>query len=208
MTSYSQAGQDKFAYLASNRRRDGIFLDVGAHDGYQNSNTLGLEAIGWDGLLVDIQCLPGLARRRCDFVCCDTLTADWPRLLEPWLPHEYIDYLSLDVDDASTQTLEMILKCPVTFGAITIEHDLYRVGPVPQMAQRNLLLRSGYDLVCSDVMIAPGPGIPGDGGSFEDWYLHKAIIPRDRRDRYRCHNQLGTTIIKDDECADSQSAGA
>jgi hypothetical protein len=190
VNSYSQAGQDRFAYLLSGQKRDGTFLEVGAYDGYAVSNTLGLEEIGWTGFLLDIQCFPSIARRKAKFCCCDAAAADWSALLADWFPSRYVDYLSLDVDEATTTVLAKILKSETVFGIITIEHDKYRLGPAGQTIQRDLFLASGYDLVCSDVIVDSPPF----HGEFEDWYCHKDRIPKDRRDRYRCNAQLGTTI--------------
>lgn len=194
MTSYSQAGQDRFAFEVSGQKRNGVFLDVGAHDGRTNSNSLGLEEEGWRGLMVDIHPHEGLADRRNDFVIADATCADWPRLLELYLPDRYIDYLSLDVDEGTTEALKLLLLTGVVFGCVTIEHDIYRLGARPQDLQRHMLLACDYDLVCSDVIIEPGPGIPGQGGPFEDWYCHKSI-EESRRNRFRCHAQIGRTIV-------------
>jgi hypothetical protein len=196
MTSHSQSGQDLFAYLMSGKKNDGVFLDVGAHDGITNSNSLGLEEIGWRGLLVDIHCHPGLARRKSDFVICDAALADWKRTLELYMPSDHaFDYLSLDVDESTTATLEKLIALPMAFGVITIEHFAYRLGDGPRARQRDLLMADGYDLVCSDVVIEAGPGVPGQGGAFEDWWAFPEFVPKELRDRYRCHNQIGRTIV-------------
>lgn len=199
MNSYSQAGQDCFAYVLNNRKRNGTFLDIGAYDGYAVSNTLGLEELGWTGFLVDIQCLPSIARRKAKFCCCDVMGADWSTLLAEWFPEKYVDYLSLDVDEASTDTLKRIMATGFVFGCLTVEHDKYRLGPANQERQRSMLLPAGWDLVCSDVIVDSGPF----HGEFEDWYCFRRTIPQDRRDKYRCNAQLGTSIIKRDDYADA-----
>ena len=43
MKSFSQYYQDKAIDFALNRKRDGIFLDIGAHDGVSLSNTFFFE---------------------------------------------------------------------------------------------------------------------------------------------------------------------
>jgi hypothetical protein len=200
MTSHSQAGQDLFAYVMRGRKTDGVFLDVGAHDGVTNSNSLGLEEIGWRGLLVDIHCFPGLAARKNDFVIFDAAAADWKRTLELYMPFDGVfDYLSLDVDESTTATLERLLDLPIVFAVITIEHDAYRLGAGPRNRQRDLLLAGGYDLVCSDVVIEAGPGVPGQGGAFEDWWASPEFVSKELRDRYRCHNQIGRTITANED---------
>lgn len=194
MNSYSQAGQDRWAFEVSGQKRDGVFLDVGANDGFTNSNTRGLEEQGWRGLLVDIQFLPQIASRPSQFEICDARAADWSQIIKRYSLPNYIDYLSLDVDESTTETLKQILRTGVVFGCATVEHDIYRLGARPQDLQRHMLLACDYDLVCSDVIIEPGPGIPGQGGPFEDWYCHKSI-EESRRNRFRCHAQIGRTIV-------------
>jgi hypothetical protein len=51
---YSQIGQDKyFIENISNKKREGFFLDIGAHDGILESNTAALELdYGWSGICV------------------------------------------------------------------------------------------------------------------------------------------------------------
>lgn len=51
---FSQAGQDAFLDENLFRRRDGVFVEVGAYDGVTGSNTLFLEMMrGWSGFLVE-----------------------------------------------------------------------------------------------------------------------------------------------------------
>ena len=51
--STSQRGQDLIAFIASGGTRQGYFVEIGVGDGIMNSNSLGLERIGWKGLLVE-----------------------------------------------------------------------------------------------------------------------------------------------------------
>lgn len=49
--SYSQCGQDVFAYyFLFQQKRDGVFLDIGANDPVNGSNSYLLEQHGWTGL--------------------------------------------------------------------------------------------------------------------------------------------------------------
>lgn len=192
MKSYSQAGQDKFAWVMNGKKIDGTFLDIGCHDGHAYSNTLGLEELGWTGLALDIQTVSPIRDRRCPFVCADAITADFSKLLTRV---EY-DYLSLDVDEATPKVLEKIMQVThLNFGVITIEHDFYRLGPVPRQFERYLLTKCGYELACSDVVIEPGPGVPGEGGPFEDWWVRPTFVDMQTVNRFRCHQCIGRTIV-------------
>lgn len=52
--SKSESGQDLFAILASNFKEGGVFLEFGAYNGVDFSNTFLLEKVfGWTGLLVE-----------------------------------------------------------------------------------------------------------------------------------------------------------
>lgn len=197
MNSYSQAGQDRFVYEILNHKPDGTFLDIGCHDGRKHSNSLALEELGWRGLLVDIQTFPGLAFRASDFIVCDAVTADWKRIFELYFPGKTeIDYLSLDVDDATTQTLWHLLALPMRYRVITCEHDAYRLGPAQAAAQGNLLASAGYQLMCMDVCV--GPGEWGPGGPFESWWIAPELNTEENRRRFLCQNELGSNIVPDE----------
>lgn len=49
---YSQLGQDHWVLKHVNKT-DGIFIDIGAHDGIELSNTYLLEQMGWTGICVE-----------------------------------------------------------------------------------------------------------------------------------------------------------
>jgi FkbM family methyltransferase len=71
-----QAGQDLLAYLYFRGKKDGFFLDIGAHDGRTHSNTFIFEQLGWRGVCVEP--LPDVFKllrrnRRCD--CCQAALA-------------------------------------------------------------------------------------------------------------------------------------
>jgi hypothetical protein len=194
MNSYSQAGQDRFVYAILNHKPDGTFLDIGCHDGHRHSNSLGLEELGWTGLLVDIQTFPGLARRKSDFLIADCVTTDWRRTLELYLPGRcQVDYLSIDVDESTTNTLAALMKALVRFRVITVEHDSYRLGTANAVAQRNLLAPLGYELMAKDVCV--GPGEWGAGGPFEDWWVSHELMTGENFGRFGGTNQLGTSIV-------------
>lgn len=54
MTSYSQLGQDRIVLSLLNNKRNGYFVDVGAYDGVELSNTYLLETqYGWDGICIE-----------------------------------------------------------------------------------------------------------------------------------------------------------
>lgn len=170
MDSFSEQGQDIFAYthVAKNK---GTFLDVGCYDPIKNNNTFGLEQMGWTGILFDIDErweTPCKKLRSSPFILGDVLITDWSYSLL------YYDYLSLDVDDhdhepvSKTLTvLQHILDAGLSFRAITVEHDAYRLGNEPRASIRKLLAEHGYTLFRENVSCRP----PDPNWAFEDWFL-------------------------------------
>lgn len=163
--SYSQAGQDRFVHELIGGK--GNFLDIGANHPIQKSNTYGLEQIGWLGLLAerDDHCVGLLREQRTSPVLhVDATAANWKMLLKPMT---HFSYISLDVDICTQDTLKRLLADGITFDVLTIEHDKYRFGPLPQAIMREWLCGAGYKLICADV---------GDAGlPFEDWWVSPAL---------------------------------
>ena len=50
-----QRKQDVYAYVFFKGKREGFFIDIGAHDGKSLSNTYFFEQIGWNGICVEPQ---------------------------------------------------------------------------------------------------------------------------------------------------------
>jgi len=50
---YGQHGEDFLLWHFFNYRRDGYFLDIGAHDGIALSNTKSFEERGWRGICAE-----------------------------------------------------------------------------------------------------------------------------------------------------------
>lgn len=51
--SHSQLGADLVAYALHNGKKDGFYVDIGAHNGIEISNTLLFENLGWSGFCVE-----------------------------------------------------------------------------------------------------------------------------------------------------------
>jgi FkbM family methyltransferase len=55
MQFHSQLGQDRFVYetFFKNRTEPGVYVDIGAYDGVDSSNTLFFERLGWTGICIE-----------------------------------------------------------------------------------------------------------------------------------------------------------
>lgn len=171
-TPRSQAAQDIFVYevlVKPEKLLNGTFLDIGCSHPVCINNTYALEELGWRGVLVDNdpnaiqQCRE---RRKSTVIEGDTAKLDWKEILKPF--NGKMDYLSLDVDAASLDTLKALPLADVRFRVITIEHDKYRFGPKPQESMELLLGTAGYKRVCRDIC-NPVP--------FEDWWVDPNTVP-------------------------------
>jgi hypothetical protein len=165
MKYYSQAGQDHWVFDLFKGKRGGTFLDVGANHPIEISNSFALESqLGWRGFLIDN-----------DDYCCELCRrarvspihqVDSTKFDYKSLPVRDFDYLSLDVDDATLESLKKLLADGVTFRCATIEHDSYRFGPRARDAMRELLAKAGYKLERADVCNIQSPDMP-----YEDWWV-------------------------------------
>ncbi len=188
-SSYSQAGQDIFTAALLPKAR-GTFLDVGCGAPITINNTYALERIGWTGLLVDNSHEAAVACqevRITPVIWGDAVGLDWKNILPQYFKPGVIDYLSLDIDEASTDALMAILDAGAKFNVITAEHDSYRHGDRLRSAMRERLLRDGYYLVCADVCSA-------DGLPYEDWYCSDALS--DDAARFRSTGMKWTDVLK------------
>lgn len=182
-------GQDVFAHEVTGRKTDGRCVDVGAYNLVMCNNSYALEQLGWECLMVDLfKDEENLPKRTGVFIQGDATKLDWHRILGD----SYWDYLSLDVDDATLDTLKMLPLRNVRFGCITIEHDAYRVGNGPRDEMRRILRSWDYDLVCADVTI----NYP-DGSliAVEDWWVTPELSAQ--ANRFRSTGKLWDEILKE-----------
>jgi glycosyltransferase involved in cell wall biosynthesis len=155
--NYSQLHQDMFVLCALKGKRDGVYLELGAHEPIFISNTFLLEQFfGWSGLGLE---LDGAmvsrhhALRRNPCLLADVLQVD----IEECMRHSglppVIDYLSLDIDPPAN-SLKALRRLPHTqyrFRVITFEHDLSFGGSKERTESREFLSGLGYRLLVGDV---------------------------------------------------------
>ena len=198
----SEAGQDLFVYRILNNKKNGTYLDIGCGEATERfngcsagNNTNELSRHGWTGIGIDIN--PAFSYtwtviRQHPFLVTDVTTVDWNFLIkEHSLLQNHIDYLSFDVDDATTFAMRNFPFDKIRFSVITIEHDSYRVGNEVKKEMREILSKAGYQLLCSDVQVIQ------QGTRFlvyEDWWIDITKIDAELADKYRCHKKAGYII--------------
>lgn len=188
---YAQAYQDLFVLSALNGKRNGFFLEIGAGDPMEISNTLLLEEFGWIGISVDIKKTVAdkwkTYPRKSRFIFEDALMLDYVQILSSINTGGRIDYLSLDIEP-NWQTYLCLTKLPLDvfrFSVITFETDYYDSSPGNRSEEvreksRELLKSKGYELVNGNVS-AFGDNVH----PFEDWYLDASVFSADVINKFK-----------------------
>uniref|UniRef100_A0A0G4HLU4 Methyltransferase FkbM domain-containing protein n=1 Tax=Chromera velia CCMP2878 TaxID=1169474 RepID=A0A0G4HLU4_9ALVE len=181
-----QAGQDLFAVWASQGKRNGYFLELGAASPIHFSNSFVLEhGFSWRGLMVELGERAGeyaMARPGSHYVIGDGTQLNYPAILHSLSAPNDIDYLQLDFDEATGATLQALLLLErdvfsrgYRFASVTFEHDVYNTDVHhTRLHARTIFERNGYVLAVSDVAL--------EGEPFEDWYLHPSLVGREMID--------------------------
>ena len=200
-TWYSQAGQDRWV-IDTLGDRAGYFVDVGAYDGVETSNTYALERdFNWDGVCIEAS--PAVAaacaaNRRCVTVAkavaeregyvhfagdrvvvhggipvaCSTLN----EILRSVRAPRQIDYLSIDVEGHELVALNGLDWDYYTVTLITVEHNLYANGPGLKDAIFEFLIERGFDRVVNDALCLDARYPQYYRQPYEDWYANSAIM--------------------------------
>jgi hypothetical protein len=172
--SLSQAHQESLVINALQFKKNGWFLEIGAADGLEASNTFLLEKeFGWTGLALewdtDLHSEYNL-HRSTECLCEDaTLWDARTSLFSRGFPNQ-VDYLQIDIDpaDQSLKALENLPLEEFRFSVITFEHDYYLSDlSLARDASRELLRFHGYHLLVA--------GVETHGRNFEDWWVDSTL---------------------------------
>jgi hypothetical protein len=155
--------QDVFAKFVNSEKENGYVVDIGCQGpGDGNNSTLLLE-MNWKGVGADINDYHNSWSNYENFKFyqidttiknnVDNLFSDCP---------EIIDFLSIDVDGATLETLKNIDFGKFKFRCICIEHDYYWRGEELRIPQRDILDKLGYKRVIHTAA--------------EDWYVDYNLI--------------------------------
>ena len=196
MKYYSQSNQDKWVLEKLASKTNGVFVDIGAYDGIQTSNTYTLEKYyNWNGICIEanseiyqrliknrncINVYGAISNYRgdCSF-SSDRISNEGVKtpcfllndILEKNLKDNIIDYLSLDVEGHEFFILETIDFDKWKFKLMTIEHNLYCNGPDQKNKIFDLLSKRGYVRVVEDaVCLDTNPA--WNNKPYEDWYVN------------------------------------
>ena len=164
---------------------DCFFLDIGCYDPLFRNNTFLFEELGWNGLCFDIMdCERAFSFsnvRTTPFIQIDTTSIDFTKLLtERDLATRGVEFVSLDVDEASLLTLDRLLEANVRFKCMCFEHDYLRIGDSLRRPSRERLHSKGYEMLFPDISFShQATGLRFAGNFFEDWWIDPSFFPDD-----------------------------
>jgi FkbM family methyltransferase len=197
---YSQSNQDKWVVEFLKLKKNGFFVDLGAYDGIQTSNTYFMEKnLNWDGICVEANptVYQSLMKNRkskninvalndyvgeCFFtndkitdngirVACNTLENV---LKENNCPKD-IDYMSIDIEGYEYIVLKDFNFKEWNIGLMTVEHNLYCDGNERKDILFNLLTRNGFTRVVEDAVCLDKNPLYYNK-PYEDWYVNNKYI--------------------------------
>ena len=196
---YSQAGQDKWVIEILKEKMNGFFLDIGAFDGVNISNTYALEKdFDWNGICIeaDPETFKLLSEARsCKCVNqaisneegffnfkragaggeinkngdCVVECKTLRSLLKEHNVPKLIDYISLDIEGHEFNALQEFPFDEYEFVLLTVEHNLYIGNDTNKKNIKSILEKNGYVIFKENVC-----NIGND--PFEDWYINPKYI--------------------------------
>jgi tetratricopeptide (TPR) repeat protein len=175
----SQVFQDMFVLMALDGKTNGKYLEIGANDPIDNSNTYILEKdFNWKGISLEIDSnlvnkFNGTRNNFC--LLQDATIANYDTILSDTNWGNDWDYLQLDCEP-SYNTFKTLLQIPFEkyrFAVITYEHDYYCDETKSYRDKSRRYLESkGYELAVDNIS-------PDDDSPFEDWWVHPDLVDKD-----------------------------
>ena len=199
---YSQSNQDKWVAEFLEFKKNGYFIEVGAYDGIQTSNTYFFEKnFNWSGICIEANpsIFNSLIENRksvnvnkavtdykgsCNFnsneykITNEGISIDCDTLLnildENNSPN-VIDYLSIDIEGYEYIALKEFDFIKYEIGLITVEHNLYCDGDTRKNQIFELLTKNGfYRVVDNAPCLDPNP--EWYNKPYEDWYVNNKLL--------------------------------
>jgi FkbM family methyltransferase len=200
MKFYSQSNQDKWVCALLEDKMNGYFIDIGAYDGVNTSNTYTLEKyLNWNGICIEanLQSFNSLKNNRnckcvhaavsdnngiCKFgfdsinsgdnnVNCFTLD----HILKINDVPEEIDYLSIDIEGHEHTVFSVFDFSKWKIKLMTVEHNLYCSGDNNKNKLYTLLTKSGFTRVVEDAKCLDiNPSYFNQ--PYEDWYVNNCYM--------------------------------
>jgi FkbM family methyltransferase len=199
MNTYSQVEQDLWVLEMLNKKKRGYFLDLGAYDGINLSNTYLLEKeYEWDGLLVEGHptTYNQLIKTRNKEKCLNYLITDQDGIgyiSEISCSGSVISNSGHKVETITLETLFHKYNVPnnIDYMSLDIEgHEYQALFKFPFSTHKCSLLtvehnsyqvgtenkNKIYDILTKNNYVLVKNDVSCQGNIFEDWYAHKEIL--------------------------------
>jgi FkbM family methyltransferase len=203
MQYYSQTGQDEWVDDFFKQKENGYFIEVGAYDGIQLSNTYFFEKYRkWNGLCIeaDNNTFLELKRNRTSLCLnnaisskeedtffkneglCGKISSSGTKITTTTLKNIFqtnsipkiIDYLSLDIEGHEYDALLGFPWETHEFILLTVEHNLYKDGDFNKNRIFNFLTKKGYYRIKDNI----NGGDTNSPKPYEDWYIKENYISK------------------------------
>ena len=187
----SISGQDLFVYRILECKRNGIYLDIGCgnpfdenmDDDVLGNNTYRFSEMEWIGIGIDKKNFRDMWYRDKKFINENPPDINWEKLIdENSILQNNIDYISLFCDNM-IKVVENIPWKKINSKIITLRYQEFQ----DKETIRKILIKNGYDLVCKDVKIKVL-------NFEEDWWVNPTEIKMDIANKFRSEGQLGMDI--------------
>jgi len=127
---YSQYKQDMFVYeFVLNQKKDGYFVDIGAHDGISFSNSYFFEQIGWCGICIEPNPIPfNLLKQNRKTECVQKAITDTTGIQQFFSIKNENDMLSglvNEFDNVSAKKIVDVMGEKEDFDYINVECDTF-----------------------------------------------------------------------------------
>ena len=190
--NYSKHYQDMFVLAVLDGKRNGYYIEIGAGCPYETNNTALLEdSFAWKGISFDnnsTRCYEFADQRSNTIVCKDMLNSDLKQIFDEHCIPEFVDYLQIDCDEASLETLYKIPFDDHTFGVIQFEHDIYRLNSSIKQKATDFLISKGYIKLVNNIAF-------NEKDCYEDWWVHPSLY-RKEMESLSEHNFVLTYMLK------------
>lgn len=173
--NYSRHFQDIFVLAALDGKENGTFIEVGSgHPTLFNNTKLLEEDYNWKGISIDNSerfCAQFSRDRRTSIIFADAATIDYKAIFKQSCLEQRVDFLRINAEMASLETLKKIPFDLHEFSVIQFQHNACWWGPEFRTHSRKILKEIGYILLVPDVAV-------NEKDAYEDWWVHPNIASK------------------------------
>tara|TARA_B110000459_G_scaffold197527_1_gene241115 strand:+ start:2387 stop:3631 length:1245 start_codon:yes stop_codon:yes gene_type:complete len=174
--NYSRHFQDMFVLSLLNGKKNGTFIEVGSgHPKLFNNTYLLEDKFDWRGISLDISermCAQHSRERKSSIVLADANKINFSELFKQHCLESKIDFLRINADAASLNTLQGIPFNEYEFSTIQIQHNACWWGDELKNKTRKILSEIGYVLMVPDVAV-------DENNAYEDWWVHPGFVKKE-----------------------------